>query len=285
MNQTILKNPMTALARIVMAVVLFTGLATTARAQDDQEYKKAYNSGLEEARAKNYNAAYEAFEKAVTLARQAGDADVEKSARKVLTQIDYSRGTAKLKNEQWAAAIADFDKGIAHDASYSKNYYGKALALKNQNQWDEALAGYKKAIEVANAEGDRQVAQNALDAIRGQYIFLASSALAAENPTRAAATQALEHLSELENHVEIDADALYYRAEAYKALGQYAQAVATADQALEMHRGSRSDKAKIYFVKGEALMLDGQNEQAKLAFQEAQFGSFRAPAQHYLETL
>lgn len=281
-----LKNPMKSLTRILMLVVLLTGLNfTTARAQDDQEYKRAFNSGLEAAREKNYNAAYEAFTQASTLARQAGDEDVATRARNVLAQIDYARGTAQLKSEQWSDAIGHFDKGIEHDDANAKNYYGKAIALKNLDQWSEALPLYKQAAEVATTAGDRQVAQNAVDAIRGQYIFLASAALSADNPTRAKATEALEHLSELENQVEIDADALYYRAEAYKVLGQYNEAVAAANQALELHTGSRSDKAKIYFVKGEALMLDGQNDQAKLAFEEAQFGSFRAPAQHYLETL
>lgn len=289
MNQTMLLNPMKTLTRILALVVLFAGLnTTTAQAQDDQEYKKAYNSGLEAAQAKNYDEAYEAFTRAATLAKQSGDADVESRARKIMTQIDYARGTADLKAENWAAALEDFEKGIANEASYAKNYYGKAMALKNQGKWAEALPVYKKAIEVATAEGERQVAQQAQSAIRDQYIFLASSALSGDsgNPTRAGATQALEHLAEAETHLsEPDADVFYYRSESYKVLGEYDQSIAAADRALELHRGSKSDKAKIYFVKGESLMLSGQNDAAKLAFQEAQFGNFKASAQHYLETL
>ena len=289
MNQTLQKNPMKTLIRILMLVVLTTGLnATAAWAQDDQEYKKAYNSGLEAAQAKNYNDAYEAFSRAATLAREAGDADVENRARKIMTQIDYSRGAAALKAESFDTALEHFEAGIANNEAYAKNYYGKALALKNQDNWDGALATFKQAIEIATAEGDRQVAQNARDAIRDQYVFLASTALAGngDSPTRAGATQALAHLDELETHVpEPDADVFYYRAEAHKVIGDYDQSVASADRALELHNGSRSDKAKIYFVKGEALMLSGQNDAAKLAFEEAQFGNFRAPAQHYLETL
>lgn len=283
-----LMNPMKTLSRILMLVVLLTGLnASAAWAQDDQEYKVAYNEGLEAAQAKDYDKAYTSFTRAATLAKQAGDADVESRARKIMTQIDYARGAADLKAENWAGAIEDFDKGIANSPEYSKNYYGKALALKNSDKWDEALALYKKAIEVAQAEGERTVATNSQKAIRDQYIFMASSALSGDGtPTRAGATQALAHLDELETHVpEADADVFYYRAEAYKVLGEYDQAVAMADQALELHTGSKSDKAKIYFVKGESLMLAGNNDAAKLAFQEAQFGNFKASAQHYLETL
>ncbi|HEX7070387.1 MAG TPA: hypothetical protein VF190_06265 [Rhodothermales bacterium] len=280
---------MKTLTRILMLVVLFTGLdVMAARAQDDQEYKKAYNSGLEAAKAKKYDEAYQAFSRAVQLAKQAGDADVQSRALKIMTQLDYARGTSDLKAENWAAAIQDFDKGIANDPKYAKNYYGKAMALKNQNNWPEALAMYKKAIEVATASGERDVAQQAQGAIRDQYIFLASSALAGDggNPTRAGATAALEHLAAAEQELPSpDADVFYYRAEAYKVLGEYDQAVAAADRALELHTGSKTDKAKIYFVKGEALMLNGNNDAAKLAFQEAQFGNFKASAQHYLETL
>jgi tetratricopeptide (TPR) repeat protein len=205
-----------------------------------------------------------------------------------MTQLDYARGTSDLKAENWAAALEDFNKGIANDPTYAKNYYGKAMALKNQDKWAEALPVYKKAIEVATAEGERQVAQQAQGAIRDQYIFLASSALAGDGgtPTRSGATEALTHLSEGEKHLPApDADVFYYRAEAYKVLGEYDQSVAAADRALELHTGSKTDKAKIYFVKGESLMLAGQNDAAKLAFQEAQFGNFKASAQHYLETL
>ncbi len=287
-NQTMLKNPMKTLTRILMLVVLLTGLnATAAWAQDDQEYKKAYNDGLEAAQAKDYDKAYTSFTRAATLAKQAGDADVESRAKNIMTQIDYARGASDLKAQNFAAALEDFEKGIANNPAYSKNYYGKALALKNQDKWDEALATFKKAIEVANAEGERTVATNAQNAIRDQYIYLASSSLSGDGtPTRAGATQALAHLDELETHIEEpDADVFYYRAEAYKVLGEYDQSVAAADKALELHKGSKSDKAKIYFVKGESLMLAGNNNAAKLAFQEAQFGSFKASAQHYLETL
>jgi len=287
MNQTMQTNPMKSLARILLLAVLLTGLnLDAARAQDDQEYKRAYNAGLEAAQAKNHNEAYQQFTKAVQLARQAGDQDVVKRANKVLTQIDYARGAADLKKEDFSAAIEDFDKGIATDPTYAKNYYGKGLALKNLGQVDNAVATLLKAAEVGSAEGDSKTAQAAHQSIRDHYIFLASSALAGNgNPTSAGARQALEHINALSQHLELDADAYYYMAEARKVLGEYGQAVAAADQALEIHRGSRNDKAKVHYVKGEALMLSGNNDAAKAAFREALFGNFRASAQHYIDTL
>jgi len=55
--------------------------------------------------------------------------------------------------------------------------------------------------------------------------------------------------------------------------------------ALEMHRGSKTDKAKIFFVKGEALMNVGDMTGAKAAFTNAAYGTYAASAKHYLDTL
>ena len=283
-----LTYPMKTMTRILMLAVLFTGLTASAvRAQDDQEHKKAYNAGLEAAKANNYDDAYEAFQKAASLSEQAGDEEVLKKAQGILTQIDNLRGNALLKQENWSQAIEHFERGIEHDPAVAKNYYGKGLALKNLERFDEAVEVWNEAIAMAEAEGDSRTASTASEAIRKHYIFLASSSLAGsgQNPTRAGATEALQHLEAMQEHVEQDADALYYTAEAHKVLGEYDQAIAAADAALELHRGSKSDKAKIYFVKGESLMLSGDNDAAKLAFEEAQYGSFKASAQHYLETL
>ncbi|NIP53397.1 hypothetical protein GWN42_17115, partial [candidate division KSB1 bacterium] len=82
-----------------------------------------------------------------------------------------------------------------------------------------------------------------------------------------------------------DSDVYYYLAEIHKVKGEFQQAISMADQALEIHRGSRTDKAKIYYVKGEALMSMGDNSGAKSAFQNAAYGSYKQSAEHYIETL
>jgi tetratricopeptide (TPR) repeat protein len=118
-------------------------------------------------------------------------------------------------------------------------------------------------------------------------VYLASSLLSRNGgkPSSADADQALAHLARLAGLVEPDADVMYYTAEAFKAKGDFAQSVASAEQALELHRGSRTEKAKIYFVMGEALVGLGDTSGAKDAFQNAAVGSYRASAEHYLETL
>ncbi len=272
-------------ARMLLLAFLVAAIGSSAASA--QDYKEAYNNGLEAAKAKNYDEAYAQFSRAVEGAKQAGDADVEKRAAKVLAQLDYRNGLKATKAENYEEALTHFDKGIAHYPTNAKNYLGKALALKKLDRMDDAMAMFLKAKEVAEANGDRKTARTAEKAIRDQYIFLASSTLSkkGDRTGRAEGEQALAYLEEMQKYVEPDADAYYYMAEAYKAMGNYEQAVAMADKALELHRGSRTDKAKIYFVKGEALMAMQDYEGAKAAFRNAAYGSYKATAQHYIETL
>lgn len=286
-NRTRLMTPMKHLVTALMLVTLLAGVtAAPAFAQDDQEYKREFNAGLEAYKAKNPDEAYNHWIKASELAKTAGDQEVSDKAMSYVTQLDYARGVEQLKAEKYQEALQHFEKGIEHYPSFGKNFYGKGLALKNLENWDEAVTAYKKAMELA-ASSDRKTRDAAEQAIRDLFIYRASSALATGNGnvSRASAEEAIGHLNAMKEHVELDADAYYYMAEAYKALGQYDEAITAADQGLELHKGSKTDKAKLYFVKGEALMLNGNNELAKSAFEEARYGSFKAPAEHYIETL
>lgn len=283
---TLSKNTLTARLTSALALIVTVSLFAIAPAAA-QDYKEAYNSALEAANAKDYQLALDKFNEAADGAQAEGDEDVERRARKVIAQLRYNFGLAEIKNENYEAAIAHFEDGIEQYPTNAKNYLARGTALKKMDRIDDAIAAYAEAMQVGNANGDSQTARKAEDQIRQQYIYMASSALnrTGNTPTRSAAEEALGHLDTLENFVKADSDVLYYRAEANKALGNLEEAVALADQALEMHRGSNTDKAKIYFVKGEALMQAGDITAAKAAFQNATYGSYRAPAQHYIETL
>lgn len=227
------------------------------------------------------------FQKAYELAQQINNAEMLASTGKVLAQLAYSEGSNALKQEQYDAALEAFERGIGYNAAYSRNYYGRGLARKNLDDAEGATAAYIEAISVATEEGDTRMVRTAEGAIRSLYIANASQALArgGDTPSAADAEEAVSHLQAMEEYVELDADAQYYLAEAYKALGQYDQAIAAANKGLELHSGSKSDAAKLHFVKGEALMMQGNNSAAVAAFREATYGSFKAPAEHYIETL
>lgn len=270
---------------IRMAVIAAFMIAATP--SFGQTYKETFNTGMEAAKAKNFTVAIEKFTEAADGAKTEGDAAVERQARGLIARIEYNLGRALHQQEKFAEAKTHFTNGIEQDPTFAKNYLARAAAMKKTADWDQAVLAYQQAMQVADKNADSQTARAAETAIRDQYIYLASSALSrsGNRATRADATEALEHLDMLQMYVEADADTYYYLAEANKVLGDYEKAIALADQGLEIHRGSRTDKAKIYFVKGEALMNSGQTAAAKEAFQNALFGSYRASAEHYIETL
>ncbi len=269
-------------ALAVLMIATFGVSSTSA-----QSYKETFNAGAEAAKAKNYTLAVAKFTEAADGAAAEGDTRVEAQARGLVAKIEYNVARALIQNEKFEQAIGHLDTGIKQDPNFAKNYLAKAATLKKMDRWDEAVTVYQQAIEVGNASADTQTARSAEQALREQYIYLASSTLSrgGGNASRAQAQKALEYLETLQTLVEADADALYYMAEANKVLGNFDQAIALADQALEIHRGSRTDKAKIYFVKGEALMSTGKSAEARTAFENASYGSYRASAQHFLETL
>ncbi len=259
------------------------GQDTETRLKEGQEYKMKYNEALEAAKAKEYDKAYAAFVATIPLAQAAGDTEVVSKSSKVLAQLDNSRGIQAFKAEKYQESLDHHQKGIEHDNSYVPNHYGKAKAMEKMGRMDEALP----LLQGVMAMDDRKSAQAAEATIRGHYLFTASSALTSNsgNPSRTDAQKAIDALDELELYVEADADVLYYRAEAFKAMGDYPKAIEAANTALELHKGSKSDKAKIYFVQGESLMYAGSNAEARVAFENAAFGSYKPLAEHYIQEL
>lgn len=251
-----------------------------------QEYKEAYNTAIEAAKAKDYNKAYTEFTRAAKLADQADDNDVAQRARKVAAQIDYNTGKQLVAAEKYDQGLKRFEQGIKLFPSYAKNYVGKATALKKLERDEDAIKAYQELIAFGEENNDTQAVREGKDAIRDHYVYLASSALGRRSePSASDAREALTHLEKVQEFVEADADVIFYQAAAHNALGDYAQAIALADKALEMHRGSKTDAAKIHFIKGEALMYNGDTAAAKEAFRNATFGSYKSLAEHYLETL
>ena len=275
-----LKHFVLSLTLLAFAVGTVSAQETKTVVKEGQEYKLKYNEALEFAKAKKYTQAYAAFETTIPMAEAAGDNAVVSKSRKVLAQLDNSYGTRSFKAGNFEEALAHHEKGIEHLSDYEANHYGKAKALEKLGRWDEAVV----ILSTVTGMGDRKSATAAEKTIRGHYIFIASSNLS-ENPTRNKAQAALDSIDEMLGYVEADADTYYYQAEANKTLGKYADAISLADQALAAHRGSRSDKAKIYFVKGEALMYSGSGSAAAEAFNNALYGNYKPLAQHYLDEL
>jgi len=265
--------------RSALATFLFLALGSSAAIA--QEHKEVYNEALAAAGAKQYTVAYDKYEKAAELAKAAGDDEVRNSSLKVLAQLDKIFGSRDFKKGNYEAALTYFNKGISHNPAYMPNYYNKGLALKKLDRMDDAMAALKLAADGT----DRKVAREADESIRSHFHAEASGLLAKANLSASDADRALGQLAEMEKYVEPDADSYFYMATAYSAKGDYTQAISMADEALKIHKGGRSDKAKIHFLKGEALMYAGDAAAAKAEFANAQYGSYAQSAKHYIENL
>ena len=239
-----------------------------------------YNEALAFAKDKDYTKAYAAFEEAIPLAEAAGDQGIVDRSNKVLAQLDNSYGTRSFKAGNFEEALAHHEKGISRKNDYVPNHYGKAKALEKLGRWDESVI----LLQGVMGMGDRKSSGAAEKTIRGHYTYIASTKLS-ENPSRTDAQEALDSIDEMLGYVDANADTYYYQAEANKVLGNYSDAISLADQALGAHRGSRTDKAKIYFVKGEALMYSGSTSAATEAFNNALYGNYKPLAQHYIDEL
>ena len=267
---------------LLMAFLLAGMNATSALAQDDgQAYKRSYNAALEAYKANNYAQARAKFAEASTLAQGAGDSEIAKKSKYAAAQLDYKLGNTALKGENFDQALKHYQAGTAMYPDYAKNKYGEGLALKKLGRIDEALTTWKGLI----GNNDRQVDRTTKKAIRDHFYFQASSAVSKNNASAADADRAMAALNASEQYLEPDADYYYYTAVAHNIKGNTGACITAANKALDMHRGSKSDKAKIYFIKGEALMYSGDTEAAKAAFANATYGSYRQSAQHYLDTL
>ncbi len=248
-----------------------------------QQYKEDFNAALEAAKDPTAFAdARSLFASAATGADEASDSEVAQRARHIAAQLDYKLGTAALKAENFSVALEHYLNGETIFPTYIRNSYGKALALKNLGRIDEALDTFKT---VASAQGDRRTSLAAEKAIRDHFMNQASTLLAKRNASRADADAAQAAIASLLEFMEADADVHYYTALAHYTKGEGEAAIASAQQALNIHTGSRSDKAKIYYVLGEAYVSVGNRDAARDAFSNAVYGTWKQSAEHYLETL
>jgi len=73
--------------------------------------------------------------------------------------LRFSLGSEYLKCADFEPAIAHLNAAVEKDPGYSAAWKLLGNALADHGRADEALAAYRKGIEVAQAKGDRQAAK------------------------------------------------------------------------------------------------------------------------------
>ena len=73
--------------------------------------------------------------------------------------LRYSLGSEYLKSAEFGPAIAHLSAAVEKDPGYSAAWKLLGHALAEHGRTDEALAAYRKGVEVAEGRGDRQAAK------------------------------------------------------------------------------------------------------------------------------
>jgi len=73
--------------------------------------------------------------------------------------LRFSLGSEYLKSADFEAAVAHLRVAVEKDPGYSAAWKLLGRALAGSGRTDEALAAYRKGIEVAENKGDKQAAR------------------------------------------------------------------------------------------------------------------------------
>lgn len=226
----------------------------------------------------NFIGAAEAFAVASEEATKYGNQQIVQRSKAVIPQLYLSQGNNHLKAEELDKALEMYDKALAARPSYAAAYYQKGLVYRQQENLDEALSYFDRAIQIGTNSNEQNIVQSATSAARN--FLLLKGVKSTENRQYRLAVESLKQALQYD---ETSADVHYRLSEAYNKQALWADAIASANRALEAEQGGRVDKAKIFFELGFAQKGSGNFNAACSSFQQAAFGSFRAAAEHEME--
>ena len=269
---------------IALALFVTPALAQSGSDPKVEELKTTFAAAMSAAKQGNAEEAYPKLEKSLQLANEVEQSGAASQIEDRMVKLAKSWGNKALKNDAYQEAMMHFEKGAEYAPNDAYMVYGMGLAQINQEGMvGDAVQTLQKAITVAEENGDRKTANLATERIRQEFVSRASQALNVQNPGPAEASEALKALDEMRQYVDASAKSLFYRATAQYSQGNYEEAIATAEEGLEMHRGSRTSAAKYHFVVAESLIKSGDKAAACSRFEQSAFGDYKARSEHYLE--
>lgn len=246
-------------------------------------YQKAlgqYKSFQKEKSLSSLEATIENFQEAGDMSSEYGNEQIANKAEQVVTQLYYTKSILQYKSSNYADAIASLETAIERNPNYAKAYYQKGIVLKNQesSDFEKAITFFDKAAEVGEKTNDNQIIRQSKSAAHDELLYRGSKATEAKSYKEAVTLldRALTYDTE-------SADAHYRLAEAYNKQAMWSQGAEHARKAIELEKGGRTEKAKIYFELANALKAQGNVEGACGAYKDAAYGSFKSPAEHQME--
>lgn len=237
-----------------------------------------YKNALALYKKKKFDAAISGMQKSADLADELGDTSKKKKSLSYIGKIHTTKGQVLLKSKKNDEALAEFETGLKYNPKSYKTYLGKAMAYKNKGDIDNMLVFADKTIELA---GDNPKAAKYLDKAKK----LASSTLfneGAEELKKEHGKLAADYFNSSLKYTEANADTYYYLTIAYNKNKEFTKAIESADKALSMKEGDKSD---IYFEIGQAQEGMGNPAAACEAYKNVSGGSNVETAKYQITTV
>lgn len=260
-----------------------SGMSAEQKRKLQKQLQQTYKEGAKAGQAKKYNIAATKFKKSLQLAEKLELDNLIGKIRNNLVKSLKGAASAELEKDNISAALSRYEEVLQYDDRDPVVYLNMGIANLKRDSTEAGLTSLQKAIEIGNSVGNTRVAGRASERIRDEFLATASKALQGENPSQEQINTAIEALDQMNEYVDPNADAKFYRSTALYESGQLKQAMQAAREGLNMHQGSRSDAAKFYFIIAESQFKLGNKSSACQTFENAAYGDYQARAEHYLE--
>jgi len=260
--------------------MLLLGMTSVAVAQDDADVSaaKMYNNGLEDLKAKDYEAAFEKMAKAIDAAdpENETDAKVIQLASKNGAIAAYYAGTKMRKADRLDDALATFKRGTEMNENFYANYTGYARVLDSQDNVEEAIPAFLEAANVAaKSEKTAEKAEKYMNKA-ANYAGVAYGNKQYE--------EAVTYADIFLENSDGNADVYYYKASSLRKLGKNDEAMEAVAAAIPL-LPEGEDNGKYYMLKGNIHADMGQASAAKEAYGMVKEGKYYDRAQYRIKEL
>ncbi len=237
-----------------------------------------YRMAMDTYKEKDIEGAIAKFETTVEACDAYGNDDIREKSLKYIPQLYYSLGNSQVKNEEYDAALASFDKALEYQPDYARAVYGKALVYNRQEDDANMIAMMEQAIQVGKTSGDDKTTAAATKMLKDHYLNAGKLAFKDENYE--------ESIKNFEKSCEYDPedpDPYYITCVIYGKQGEFEKAVEYGLKAAQYEEAD--DQAKIWYELGNAYMNLVEYDKACDAFSKAMVEPYLNTVKHKMENV
>ena len=225
-----------------------------------------YKNGITLYKAKDLDGSLAVLDKGYAFVKEIGNSKSEKKYVSVIAQVRSKKGDALRKEKKLDEAYAEYQLALDVKPSCVKAFYGQGMVYKTKGDMEKMMEKMDKVIE--NGEGNSKAAKTVAAAKTTAAKSLYNAALSALQENQA--DKAIKYLNDSFKYEEGNADAFYYLAVSYNKTKKWADALKSAEKALTLKEGDKSD---IYFEQGQAFEGNGDATNACSAYKKVTAGA------------